>query len=181
MIAPKPPGSGLFQPAERSHHTMRRLSTRIGQASEQVAFYGNQNKIFIRESSMRSKLMLSFAASAAVVLFHPTTSNGLGAGPGGADRHGQLRGRRQHGRRRRHRQKARLDRRGQRDHRRAGPLRVPGEPPRPGRICAEHPRGRLRHRRPDQGEGGSPRRPPRPTSSSRRPRIPPASSPTPSG
>ena len=144
----------LVPTAERSHHTC--VGCRLNRSSVRASCVLRQPKqIFIRESSMRSKLMLSFAASAAVVLFQPTSSNGLGAGPGGADRHGQLRGRRQHGRRRRHRQKARLDRRGQRDHRRAGPLRVPGEPPRPGRICAEHPRGRLRHRRPDQGEGGA--------------------------
>src|ERR1041384_4397847 len=51
---------------------LRRLSTESVKRPSESRFTATKT-IFIRESSMRSKLMLSFAASAAVVLFHPTT------------------------------------------------------------------------------------------------------------
>src|SRR4051812_48181770 len=50
---------------------MRRLSTESVKRPNESRFTATKTN-FIRESSMRSKLMLSFAASAAVVLFHPT-------------------------------------------------------------------------------------------------------------
>ena len=144
----------LVPTAKRSHHTC--VGCRLNRSSVRASCVLRQPKqIFIRESSMRSKLMLSFAASAAVVLFQPTSqtvwAQGQAAltGTVSSEAEGNMEGVVVTAK------KARLDRRGQRDHRRAGPLRVPGEPPGPGRIYAQHPRGRLRHRRPDQGEGGA--------------------------
>src|SRR4030081_3061619 len=46
---------------------------RISRDPEAVEIKGHQNKFAFRENPMRSKLMLSLTASAAVMFFQPTT------------------------------------------------------------------------------------------------------------